>query len=158
MHPFCVCTWLIINLLLPLERNEALPSCRPASSRTCQVKPVPTACDHSQGWHSPRSSRMQRVLSSMDNLCTVMDCPDTHSVFTAPPGTKVSNVQFGRNVDLCHGEKKKRKNIMTMSRITQSPSLRVTRPNQPELLTCAVNKEDAAGHESPTHDPGDAMQ
>ena len=31
-----------------------------------------------------------------------MYCPDTHSVFTAPPGAKVSDVQFGRHVDLCH--------------------------------------------------------
>ena len=30
-----------------------------------------------------------------------MYCPDTHSVFTAPPGAKVSDVQFGRRVDPC---------------------------------------------------------
>ena len=27
---------------------------------------------------------------------------DTHSVFAAPPGAKVSDVQFGRHVDPCH--------------------------------------------------------
>ena len=30
--------------------------------------PVPTACDHSQGWHSPTGSRTQQVLTLLDVL------------------------------------------------------------------------------------------
>ena len=63
---FCVCTWFIVNLLLPLERNEALPSCLPASSRTCQVSLFLLHAITASGWHSPTSSRMQRVLASLD--------------------------------------------------------------------------------------------
>ena len=33
-----------------------------------------------------------------------MYCPDSHSVFTAPPGEKVSDMQFGGHVDPCHSD------------------------------------------------------
>ena len=64
--PFCVCTWFITNLLIPSERNEALPSRLPASFLHVPGWPVPTACDHSQGVAPPTGSRMQQVLTLLD--------------------------------------------------------------------------------------------
>ena len=43
-----------------------------------------------------------RFLHYWTSLCTVMSCPDTRSVFTAPPGAKVGDVQLGRHMDPCH--------------------------------------------------------
>ena len=56
------------NLLIPLERNEALPSCLPASSQTCRVSLFLLHAITAKGWHSPTGSRMQRVLALLDVL------------------------------------------------------------------------------------------
>ena len=63
--------------------------------------PVPTACDHSQGWHSPTGSRMQQVLSSLDVLVVGHGLSGHTASSTAPPGANVSDVQVGIHVDLC---------------------------------------------------------
>ena len=97
----CVCAWFVINLLLPLE-NEALPSCLPASSRTCQVSLFLLHAITAKGWHSQKAHACSGSLHHWTSLCTVMYCPDTHSVFAAPPGAKASDVQFGRHVVPCH--------------------------------------------------------
>ena len=55
-------------------------------------QPVPTACDHSHGNGTPQQAHVcSRFLHYWTSLCTVMYCPDTRSVFTAPPGAKVSD-------------------------------------------------------------------
>ena len=64
----CVCAWFVINWLLPLERNEALPSCLPASSRTCQVSRSYCMRSQPRCGTPPTSSRMQRVLTLLDVL------------------------------------------------------------------------------------------
>ena len=65
---FRVCAWFVINLLLPLERNEAFPSCLPASSRTCQVSLFPLHAITDKGWHSTTGSRVHLVLTLLDVL------------------------------------------------------------------------------------------
>ena len=100
--PFCVCTWFITNLLLPLERNEALPSCLPASSRTCQVSLFLLHAITAKGWHSQQAHACSTSFHDWTSMCTVMCCADTHNALTAPPGAKVSDVQSGRHVDPCH--------------------------------------------------------
>ena len=51
-----------------LERNEALPSCLPASSRTCQVSLFLLNAITVKGWHSPTGSRMQQIRGISDHL------------------------------------------------------------------------------------------
>ena len=70
-----LCLYLVHDQLLPLERNEALPSCLPASSRTCQDSLFPPHAITAKGWHSQQAH----------GTSTVRCRPDTHSVFTAPP-------------------------------------------------------------------------
>ena len=95
---FCVCTWLIINLLSPWRGT------RP-------YRHVCSYCMLSQ----PRGGTPQQAhacsgsFHHWTSLCTVTDCPDTHRVFTAPPGAKVSDVQSGGHVDLCQKCKSKSK-------------------------------------------------
>ena len=63
---------------------------------------APTACDHSQGaGTSQQAHACSRWSLHWTSLCTVMNCPDT-ACFSSPLGAKVSDVQFGRHVDLCH--------------------------------------------------------
>ena len=71
--------------------------------------PVPTACDHNQGWHSPTGSRMQQVLSSLDVPVVGHGLSGHTANSTAPPGANVSDVQVGIHVDLCHFLKRKKK-------------------------------------------------
>ena len=99
---FCVCAWFIINLLLPLERNEGLLSLSPASSRTCQVGLFLLHAITAKGWHSPTGSRMQQVLSSIHVLVVGRGLSGHTAYSTAPPGANVSDVQVGIHVDLCH--------------------------------------------------------
>ena len=96
---------LVTNSLLLVwslhERNEALPSYLPASSRTYQVGMLQLHAITAKGWHSPTGSRMQQVLSSLD-VPVQGHLLSGHTAYsTAPTGAKLSDVQFGGHVDLC---------------------------------------------------------
>ena len=65
------------------ERNEALPSYLPASSRTCQVGQLLLHAITAKGWHSPTGSRMLVVGHGLSGHTAYSTAP-------APPGAKVS--------------------------------------------------------------------
>ena len=52
-----------------------------------------------------------RSFRHWTSLCTVIDCPDTQRILP-PPGAKLSDVQFGRHVDLCQRMEKKKSNMI----------------------------------------------
>ena len=85
-----------------LKRNEVFYSLSPASSRCATL-----ACSHRmRSW--PRDGTPRQALAhskfSFQSTSTVMViyCPDTHSVFSAPPGAILSTPQVGLRVDSCH--------------------------------------------------------
>ena len=84
------------------ERNEALPSYVPASSRTCQGSLLLL-----HAITAKRVALSNKFTHAAGPFITGRPCARswavrTHSVFSAPLGTKVIDVQFGRRVDLCH--------------------------------------------------------
>ena len=85
-----------------LERNEVLYSLLPASSPCATL-----ACSHRvRSW--PRGGTPRQALAHSKfilhstSTVVVMHYPDTHSVFTAPPGAILSTTQVGIRVDSCH--------------------------------------------------------
>ena len=66
----------------------------------------PSVCGTLQQAHA-----CSRFLNYWTALCTVMYCPDTRSVFTAPLGAKVNDVQLGRRVGPCQCTEEKKKNL-----------------------------------------------
>ena len=65
----------------------------------CHLGPLSLFAIMAKGWHSLAHSKF--ILHSKSTVM-VMYCPDTHSVFTAPPGAILSTTQVGIRVDSCH--------------------------------------------------------
>ena len=91
-----------VFVLQRFKRDEVLYSLSPASSRCATL-----ACSHRmRSW--PRGGTPRQALAhskfSLHSTSTVMVmyCPDTHSVFTAPPGAILSTTQVGTRVGSCH--------------------------------------------------------
>ena len=68
----------------------------------CHLSLLSRCATTAKGWHSPMGCRTQQVLSSHGVLLHCRGQPGFPAYYTAPPGAKVSDMQFGRRVDLCH--------------------------------------------------------
>ena len=109
-HNIHVSLFLTLNMYFSVEKNEALPSHLPASSPTCHVGLLLLHAITAKGCHSPTGSRTQQVRASHDVLMHCHGQPGfTAYYYTAPPGAKVSDVQFGRHVDFCQKKEKEKK-------------------------------------------------
>ena len=89
-------------VLLTLEKNDVFYSLSPASSRCATL-----ACSHCmRSW--PRGGTPRQALAHskfiLHSTSTFMvtDSPDTHNLFTVPPGAILSTTQVGILVDSCH--------------------------------------------------------
>ena len=99
-----VCVWLIIHWFMPLERNEASPSCLPAYLCTGQVCLIlPAACDHSRGLVHANRLTLAAGPFITRRLCELSRTVWTHTAcVTAPPGAKVSRRCVGSPIhELC---------------------------------------------------------
>ena len=77
--------FLTPNVFFAVVKNEALPSHLPASSRMCHVGLLQLHAVTAKEWHSPRGSRVQQVLSSLDVHMHGHGL-STHSVFYRTAG------------------------------------------------------------------------
>ena len=100
-HNIHVSLFFTLNMHFAVEKNEALPSHLLASSPMCHVGLLLLHAITAKVWHSPTGSRMQQVLTSLDVLMHIHGLSEHTAYSTAPPDAKVSDVQFGRHVDLC---------------------------------------------------------
>ena len=71
----------IINLLLPLERNEVLPSCPSASSRTCWVSLPYFMRSQPRGGTPQQAHACSRFLHYWTSLCTHVLSRHTQRVY-----------------------------------------------------------------------------